>query len=74
MGVKTSSTNTKTCTFRALCAHTNDIVYLTIILHKKKVSNGQTIGHSKSLLLVYSSATTGLYLGTRAFMMHQPMR
>ena len=22
----------------------------------------------------YSSATTGLYLGTRAFMMHQPMR
>jgi hypothetical protein len=47
MGVKTSNTNTKTCTFRALCAHTNDIVYLTIILHKKKVSNGQTIGHSK---------------------------
>jgi hypothetical protein len=36
MGVKTSNTNTKTCTFRALCAHTNDIVYLTIILHKKK--------------------------------------
>ena len=26
------------------------------------------------LLFAYSSATTGLYFGTRAFMMHQPMR
>ena len=48
MVVKTSSTNAKICTFRALCAHTNDIVYLTIILHKKKVPNGQTIGHFKT--------------------------
>ena len=44
MGVKTSSTNTKTCTFRALCAHTNDIVYLTIILHKKKCPTGEPLG------------------------------
>ena len=44
MGVKTSSTNTKTCTFRALCAHTNDIVYLTIILHKKKCPTEKPLG------------------------------
>ena len=35
MDVKTSSTNAKTCTFRALCAHTKNAVNLTIIVHKK---------------------------------------